>query len=151
MVEDNNIKNGEVIAEWSVHRSRQEPRKLSILIILLIVANVLLFFIFRKIYMTYPFFVILGNIILIGSISDFLFPIRFRLTIKGAESKNFLLKKQIAWEDVKNCYVAVEGIKLSPLTRLSRLENFRGLMLLFNNNKNEITEHVKRLATNRIK
>jgi hypothetical protein len=51
---------------------------------------------------------------------------------------------------VKNCYLSDEGIKLSPLTHSNRLENFRGFMLLFNKNKEEITGHVKRLAVNRI-
>jgi hypothetical protein len=144
-------KNEETIAEWSVHRIRQEPRKLRIFIILLIAANVFLLFIFREIYINYPFFVILGNLILIGSISDFLFPIKFRLTTAGAEYRNFITKKRIAWQDVRNCYLSDDGIKLSPLTRLSRLESFRGFAILFNNNKDEITEHVKRLATNRTK
>ena len=150
MVENALDEKKEIVAEWSVHRSRREPRKLGILILFLFAANVLLFAFYREIYINHTFFALLGNMILIGSISDFLFPVRFRLTNKGAEYKNFLMKKHIAWQDVKNCYLYDEGIKLSPLTSPNRLENFRGFMLLFNNNKDEVLNHVKRLAINRI-
>jgi hypothetical protein len=38
---------------------------------------------------------------------------------------------------------------LSPLEKQSRLDAFRGFVLVFNNNREEIIEHVKRLAVNR--
>jgi len=150
MTQDAINKNEKVVAEWSVHRIRQEPRKMRIFVILLIAGNALLLLIFREIYLNYPFFAVLGNLILIGSISDFLFPVKFRLTTEGAEYKNFIMKKRITWQDVRNCYLSEEGIKLSPLSRTSRLENFRGFVLLFNNNKEEVINHVKRLAVNRV-
>lgn len=151
MAEDIISREGKIIAEWSVHRSRNEPQKLGIFILFLIAINVLLFAFYREIYIDYPVFALLGNLILTGSISDFIFPVRYRLTEEGAEYRNFLTKKHISWADVKNCYLTNEGIKLSPLEKNNRLENFRGFMLLFNNNKDEIISHVKRLASNRIK
>lgn len=150
MIKDAENKNEELIAEWSVLRSRQEPKKVGIFIAFVIAINALLLGFYRDIYIHHPVFVVLGNIILIGSISDFLFPSRFRLTTEGAECRNLLTKKKIPWQDVRNCYLCNDGIKLSPLTRQNRLENFRGFMLLFNNNKEEVINHVKRLASNRI-
>ena len=151
MPEDIKNKEEKIIAEWSVHRSRREPRKLVIFILFLIAINALLYSFYREIYIDYPLFALLGNLILIGSISDFLFPVRYRLTAEGAEYRNFLTRKRISWQDVRNCYLTNEGIKLSPLEKNNRLENFRGFMLLFNNNNDEIINHVKRLASNRIK
>ncbi len=149
---DSGVKDREkVITEWSVHRMRQNPRKLTIFIILLVPANAFLFCMYRELYSAFPYFIFLGNLILIGSLGDYLFPVRFRLTGRGADCRNLILKKHISWEQVKNCYISEEGIKLSPLGRKSRLDNFRGFVLLFNNNREEVIEHVKRLATNRIK
>ncbi len=149
MDDDVSRRDDKVIAEWSVHRIRQDPRKMSAVILLLILANTLLLLIHRALYSAFPYLVLLGNLILIGSLSDYLFPVRFRLTSEGADYRNLILKKRISWAQVRNCYVSDQGIKLSPLKRSSRLESFRGFVLLFNNNREEVIEHVKRLAANR--
>ena len=142
-------KNEDIIVEWSLHRLQQDKRSLFTLLLVFLFANIVLFLFFREIFQTYPLFAVLGNLIIIGAISDYLFPMKFRLTTEGAEYRNLMMKKHIAWQNVRNCYLSNDGIKLSPLIRRSRLENFRGFMLLFNNNKEEIIEHVKRLAVNR--
>jgi hypothetical protein len=97
------------------------------------------------------FFLLVGNAILAGSLSDLLFPIKFRLTAERAFCRNLILKKEILWKNVKNCYLTGQSIKLSPLDKMSRLENFRGFELFFNGNREEIIEHVRRLAANRRK
>ncbi len=138
-----------VITEWSVHRVRQEPRKLVILIVLLLLSNAFLLLVFPEIYRSFPFLILLGNVMLLGSVSDYLFPVRFTLTEEGAAYRNLLFKKRISWSNVRNCYLSETGIKLSPLEKRSRLENFRGFVLLFNNNREEVIDHVRRHAVNR--
>ena len=138
-----------VLAEWSVHPIRQEPRKLATFLLLLLLANGILFLLLRWMYTSHAYLAVLGNLVLIGSVSDYLFPVRFRLTEEGADYRNLLLRKHISWADVRNCYVSDYGVKLSPLEKQSRLDAFRGFILIFNNNREEIIEHVKRLAANR--
>ena len=138
-----------LISEWSVHRARREPRRVTALVLLLILANALLILVHRTLYSAFPCLVFLSNLILIGSLSDYLFPAKFRLTIEGADCRNLILKKHISWGQVKNCYISDQGIKLSLLQHPGRLESFRGFVLLFDNNREEVIEHVKRLAVNR--
>ena len=149
---DGGVKDREkVIVEWSVHRMRQDPRKLTIFIVLLVPANAFLFWMYHELYFAFPYFVFLGNLILVGSFCDYIFQVRFRVTVKGAHCRNLISKKHISWDQVKSCYISEDGIKLSPLERRSWLGNFRGFVLLFNDNREEVIEHVKRLATNRVK
>jgi hypothetical protein len=51
------------------------------------------------------------------------------------------------WSQFRSCYPDKNGILLSPFAHPSRLENFRGLYLMFEGNRDAVTACVKgRLA-----
>jgi hypothetical protein len=47
------------------------------------------------------------------------------------------------WSIYRSCYPDKNGILLSPFVRPSRLENFRGIYLMFADNGEEVTRFVK--------
>jgi len=86
------------------------------------------------------------GVVLVAALSELFFPIHYRLTPTGAYRRNFLSATQIEWRHVRKCYLAPDGIKLSPLRRQTRLEAFRGVFLRFGNgNSEEVMAAVKRL------
>jgi len=116
----------EVLAEWRVHLLLKNPNRSAAAILMLAIALVLIYLAFRS-----PWLTILGGIILVGSLSDWFFPIRYRLTTDAASYKNLVFRKRIAWDDVRSVYLSDFGMKLSPFAGRSRLEPFRALIIRF--------------------
>lgn len=116
----------ETFLSWKEYLARRAPlRAIGICGVLLLCLFVGILFIrslFASIVICFALF---------SSVSEFLLPIHYRLTSKGAYSQCFLTTSFIAWKDIKKVYQGKDGIKLSPLEKRSRLEAFRGVTLRY--------------------
>jgi hypothetical protein len=90
-----------------------------------------------------PLLAVGAGAVVIGSVSEFLFPVRHRLTVRGAEVRSAFSASSISWSQVRKCYLLPDGVKLSPLETPSRLEVFRGVFLRFADNQDEVLEFVR--------
>ncbi len=135
----------EVLAEWRVHLLRQQPGKSIVLCIICALSLVLIHFVFSQ----RVGFTLLGAVILFGSLSDWFLPITYRLTTRGASYNNVVFRKRIAWKEVRSTYVSDFGLKLSPYSRRTRLDAFRGLVLRFAGNRVEVIRIVKERVAKR--
>jgi hypothetical protein len=140
----------EVVLAWRVHLARRRP--LHALIVVVVILAVMgwagVVFSFDKDGKLRPSIMpaLVFGLILAGALSELLFPISYRLTGKGAYRRNFLSATQIEWRSVRKCYLAADGVKLSPLPRPTRLEAFRGVFLRFgDDNREEIIARVTQL------
>jgi hypothetical protein len=81
-------------------------------------------------------------VILSGALSPFFLPTEYELTPEKIKVKFFLSNKEKAWGDYKSFYVDRNGVLLSPFEKPSRLENFRGIYLRFDKNKDEVVNYI---------
>ena len=84
-------------------------------------------------------------VLVTGSLTEFLFPVKYALSINGATSRALFKTTHIPWSRVKRCYLDDFGVKLSTLETPSRLEAYRGLYLRFGDNKDQVIETIKSL------
>mgnify|MGYP006972338587 CR=1 FL=1 len=130
----------EPILTWKVHLLREQPSKLLLVIpaaALSLVASCVLFQTFT-----------LGLIVLfliMASLAEYLFPIRYQLDERGASARTLTSLTRIEWRRVKKYYLDDHGIKLSPLSRQTRLEAYRGVYLRFGDRRDEIIRAVKEI------
>ena len=124
----------EVLAEWRVHLLREKPGKSAVLGVMCAFVVVLIHLVFGQRVV----FTLLAVAILFGSLCDWLLPVKYRLTTRGASYNNIVFRKRIAWEEVRSVYVSGLGLKLSPFSRRTRLDAFRGLVLRFAGNRDEV-------------
>ncbi len=111
---------------WSVHLSRRSPRK-TLGALLLVAAGTLAAWLgFQNTLAG-----ILTLLLLTISISDYLWPVHYRLSPAGVEAKGLLLRRRMQWRDVRQVRRDPTGVKLSPLPQPSRLEAYRGIYLWF--------------------
>ena len=83
---------------------------------------------------------------LLLSLAEFLFPVRYTLSCRGAQARQGPVVCEIAWRDVAHAYLAPDGVKLSPLAHPnSRLEPLRGVFLRFAANDEAVMDAVRRL------
>ncbi|MFH1011943.1 MAG: hypothetical protein V1784_12005 [bacterium] len=114
----------EVIFEWMSHPLRQKPGKA---LLFWVVSGLVL----GAVYAAFQEigWVLLAALFLVGSLADFLFPTRYRLTTSGIEVRRTLGKTAKKWSDFRRTEFGRNGVFLSPFEKPRWLENYRGLFL----------------------
>ncbi|MBU8932779.1 MAG: hypothetical protein KOO62_02120 [candidate division Zixibacteria bacterium] len=88
-------------------------------------------------------FATLAMVVMFASLAKFYFPTSYKLTddkIYVKTTTQTLIKE---WSIYRSCHPDKNGILLSPFTRPTRLENFRGLYLMFSENRDDVVSFVK--------
>jgi len=88
-------------------------------------------------------FTVLALVILFASLAKFYFPTEYIISDKNLKIKTTTQTLVKKWSMYRTYYPDKHGILLSPFSRPSRLENFRGLYIMFENNRDEVTTFVK--------
>jgi hypothetical protein len=88
-------------------------------------------------------FTVLAMAILFASLAKFYFPTDYRLSDRNIKIRTTTQTLVKEWSLYRSCYADKNGVLLSPFARPSRLENFRGLYIMFENNRDEVTAFVK--------
>ncbi len=87
-------------------------------------------------------FAVLALVILLLSLAKFYFPTRFQLTDETVTVKTTTQTLVKPWSQYRSYYPDKNGVLLSPFPEPSRLENFRGLYLMFADNRDEVIAFV---------
>ncbi|MCH8274735.1 MAG: hypothetical protein IH851_08090 [Armatimonadetes bacterium] len=122
---------------WSVHMARREPRKAGYVVLAAVVAGIFGVVLIESVWM-FP----MGVAVILVSTADFLLPVRFEVSARGARRRCGLSVSAIGWESVRRVAVGEDGVKLSPLERRTRLAPFRGVFLQADGNRQEILDAI---------
>ena len=91
-----------------------------------------------------PFFGILAVVILGVSLLPYFLPTDYVLYVGGLESVFLRVHRRFTWSQFRSYYPDKNGVLLSPFTRPSRLENFRGFYLRYDGQSAEILAIIAR-------
>jgi hypothetical protein len=138
-------KKEETFLEWNVHLFRRERRYRSALALLAVLTAVVGGFVLVR----EPIAVAAYIIILFFALGAFFFPVKYRITDRGAYSIAWTGARFMAWERVRRAYKNEHGVKLSIFEHPSPLEAYRGMFMRYGDRKNEILSLVRRLAQGR--
>lgn len=130
----------EPILTWKVHLLREQPAKL-----LLVIPAAALSLVVSHIFFGTFSFGLIALFLIMASLAEYLFPIRYELDSRGASARTLTAFTRIEWSRVKKYYLDDRGIKLSPLSRQTRLEAYRGVYLRFGSRRDEVIEAVKEI------
>lgn len=120
----------------------EEPQKIG-----LVALGYGLAFAFWRLAFPYPLGLFLPIVALTGAMSEYLFPVNYKLTSKGAYcSCGPAIKLEMLWSDVRRATKGKDGVYLSTLKIPSRLDSFRGIRLRFSQGNDEkVRETVRTL------
>lgn len=131
----------QAILRWRVHLAREHAGKTAVVAGVLVIASAFAYALYGSVL---PALVI--AFVLVGSLSDFLFPVTYALTESGVRASTPLGLRVMPWNSVKRAYVDDEGIKLSPFDKPSRFEGQRGVYLRFGDRRDEVLDIVRRFT-----
>jgi hypothetical protein len=130
----------ETLLSWRIHRLRENPHLFPLVVLAYGVGLYFWLHLFP-----HPLTLLLPLGALTSAMAEYLFPVSYRLTTRGAYANCFLSRLYLAWPEVKRARYGDDGVFLSTLLRPSRLDTFRGLCLRFADGKQEPTlETVRR-------
>lgn len=101
---------------------------------------VVFFFVYQWIHSI--IFLTICMVLVIGSLAGFFFPTEFQLTETGLVVRSLFGTQERLWTSFRSFYPDRNGVLLSPFPRPSRLENFRGIYVRFDNNREQVLEFV---------
>lgn len=123
---------------WRVHPVRESWAKSSLLSLFLLLLVSIIYLLFQSVFVT-----LLSAIFVIGSLYRYFVPFRYELyELELVVSAPFYQLTK-PWSDFRSFYVDNNGVLLSPFTKPSRLENFRGVYLRLGANRSEIIGFIK--------
>jgi len=128
---------GPVLA-WTVHPVKRRP-----LVSVAVTAFVIFIAIMVYTWMESHWFTALALLIMLMSLAKFYFPTYYKLTDKGVTVKSTSQTLVKEWKLYRSCYPDKKGVLLSPFVQPTRLENFRGLYVMFEGNGDEVTAFVR--------
>lgn len=131
--------NETVHMRWVVH-----PFRKSVLRSTLVVAFLIALFV--GVYVTFESFtfVAISVIVLFCALSKFFFPTTYTFTESGVIIQTPFSKTEREWKSIRSYYFDRSGVLLSPFAGPSRLESFRGVYLILENNRAEVESFLKR-------
>lgn len=130
--------NNKQTLQWSVYPVRENWRISILVIVLLLFVWISIYFLFNEII-----WVILAIILLGGSLLPFFTVTRYHLDEHEVRVYRFLTSTRKQWSAFRSYYPDKQGVLLSPFTKPSRLENFRGVFLRFGNNRQEVLRFIE--------
>ncbi|MER3500670.1 MAG: hypothetical protein IMHGJWDQ_001455 [Candidatus Fervidibacter sp.] len=111
------------LMEWTIHLAQHRPLKATLTAGFIAVAVAVGWI------WVHPFLAMAAGFFLVATVSEFLFPVHYRLTEEGAQVTGFLMRRSLSWAQVRRVTLLAESIHLSPYPYPTPLDNFRGLTL----------------------
>ena len=130
------------LLEWTCHPMKRKPWvTLAVTLLITVVAMGVYSWTDSK------WLAVFGALVIFGSLAKFYFPTSYRLTDEAFQIKTTTQTLTKLWANFRSCYPDRNGVLISPFAQPSRLENFRGVYIMFGNNRDEVMAFVKeRLA-----
>jgi hypothetical protein len=114
---------------WTVHRARETPTKTVVASIFILAFVAFSWAVFG------PMLGVLGLVALFLALNTYFLPITYTLTDKGIEVDKRMFAARYEWKQFRRWFRTTGGIVISPFSRKSYLDNFRGVHLLLPEDK----------------
>ncbi len=127
-----------VLLQWTTLPFKLRPVAATIVALLILAIGVFVFYETES-----RMFGGLAMLVLFLSLSKFYLPTTFTLTDSSVSIKTTTQTIRKSWEQYRSYYPDKNGVLLSPFPEPSRLENFRGVYLMFGGNREEVLRVVE--------
>jgi len=131
------IDEGETLA-WTCHPVKRRPLVSAAVSVLILVVGAAVLQIMQS-----GLFALFSMVVVFAALAKFYWPTSYRLTDRQITVKTTTQTLHKEWKIYRSCYADKNGVLLSPYAEPSRLENFRGLYIMFNDNRDEVIAFVK--------
>ena len=123
---------------WKVHPLRENWMRSALLLLFLLLLFLGIYGLFQSVFVS-----LLSAIFVTGSLYKYFVPFRYELYEHQLIVTAPFYRLTKPWSGFRSLYVDKNGVLLSPFTKPSRLENFRGVYVRFGANQSEVVDFLK--------
>jgi hypothetical protein len=123
---------------WSVHRARETPGRTVAALVFIVVFVVLAFWVFG------PLLALLAALVFFLALNAYFLPITYTFTDTGIIVDKRLYKANYEWKQFRRWFRTTGGIVISPFSRRTYLDNFRGVHLLLPDDPASIVAYLEK-------
>lgn len=127
---------------WATHPIRRKPITAVLVTVFILAVGFLVFISTES-----RAFGTLALVVLFASLAKFYMPTKYLLSDKRIMVKSTTQTVSKNWSNFRSFYPDKNGVLLSPFIQPSRLENFRGMYLIFENNRDEVINFIRSRIT----
>lgn len=125
---------------------RSLPARRSLLRTALVVFTLIALFIFISWYTASLFMGLVLTVVVTLSLGSYFSPTWYTLTAEGVTVRTLATRLQRPWNVYRSHWPDKNGVLLSPFPHPSRLENFRGVFIRFEDNREAVLNFVRRFV-----
>ncbi len=126
------------VLEWKCHPATRKPWITAGVTVFVLVISMLVFASTDS-----KGFSFLALLVMFASLAKYYFPTKYRMTDEKISIKTTTQTLHKEWSIYRSFYPDKNGVLLSPFARPTRMENFRGLYVMFSGNREEVISFVK--------
>lgn len=126
---------------WQSLPARRSPARTAMVALVLAAS-----FLFVSWYTGSGFMGLVLTVVLVLSLGAYFFPTWYTLSEQGIVVRTLVTKMERPWSVYRSHWPDRNGVLLSPFPHPSRLENFRGVFIRFENNRDEVLAFVRRFV-----
>jgi hypothetical protein len=123
---------------WSAHPARERIREAVFAVVVILTVSTVMYLSFQSIWWG-----LLAVLVLIVSLNRFFFPSRFKIDPRGITAHYPLRTQFYGWKDVRRFRHDRNGGYLSTRYVDSRFDAYRGMHLLFGNQKEAVVRQIR--------
>jgi hypothetical protein len=123
---------------WTAHPMKRKPAVTAAVSAFIVLCAMLVYYIIDS-----RGFAILAAVVLFASLTKFYFPTTYFFTPEAIYIKTMTQTLKKPWSLFRSYYPDRNGVLLSPFVEPSRLENFRGLYVMFEGNREDVMAYIK--------
>ncbi len=132
--------NNHTLLQWQIYPFKKNPLKGIVAGIFILMVSIYSGMLMNSILFSFIILIVFFIFVLL----PYYFSTKFILTEKKIIIQNAFLKKEQKWEYFRRFDYDKKVIKIFTSLKASRLDNYRSFNLIFNNNREQVIEIVKR-------
>ncbi len=122
---------------WRVHRAREQPVKT------VIVSSFTLLFLLFTLFSFGPALMLVALIVLSVATHTYFIPITYKMNTRGITIDKKIFSYTYEWSRFRRFFLTSGGVVLSPFSKKTFLDNFRGIHLLLPANPAPVLKYLK--------
>lgn len=126
---------------WQSLPARRSPARTAMVVLVLAAV-----FLFISWYTGSGFMGLVLTVVLVLSLGAYFFPTWYAFSEQGIMVRTLITKFERPWSTYRSHWPDRNGVLLSPFPHQSRLENFRGIFIRFENNRDDVLAFVRRFV-----
>lgn len=118
---------------WVVHPIRRAHKKTALLAVVVVLTAALIYLNTQSVAWT-----VFSVLVLLLGVIDFIAPMEFHVDEWGVRSRILFYRRRKPWSALRTYHPDQNGVLLSPFSKRSRLETFRGMYIRFADNRQDV-------------